>query len=170
MRLFERGWAGDRRVWQRLLFTAPAKAPGIDRLLYDTVFPRRATVADYQRRFGFPDGHRIPEDHLDAQVWSSARRDAHRSALPFITGELRYDIAPLVERCPTPALMPWGGDEWHVAPEVVARTQALNPAVAQQTVPGARSALVWTHPEVVAAAVDEVGQTVAERRERVPGR
>lgn len=105
---------------------------------YPAVFSQRQTYADWFAQEGFADPAAVSDEIVDAFWWSGTRPGAEYSALPFLSGELRYDLAPLLRDLPVPAAMVWGAEETVVGPSVWQRLAEVNPDVALVLVPRTR--------------------------------
>lgn len=95
----------------------------------------------------------VPDDVVDAGHAGARRLGASRSALPFLSGELRFDIAPHLQALPVPAVMLWGEQENQIPASVRARLEGLNPAIGSVRVTGARTNMELEQPEQVVAVI-----------------
>ena len=130
-----------------------AQVPVVDRALYRAVFHRRRTFQDFWESEGFETPADVRPDIVDATWWSATRPDADRSALPFLSGSLRYDIAPHLRALSLPAAMLWNKEELFIRPAIRARIQALNPRIADHRSNQRRGSLLVARPHEVAAFV-----------------
>jgi len=139
------------RAWTISLL---ARLPGLNMALYRRVFHNRRAYRAWFERRGFLDPSLIPDDLIEASFRSGTQANAAYAALPFISGELRYDIAPLVGAVDRPSLMLWGSDEAQIQPDIRTRLMALNPDhVRTQIIPRARTDFEFEAPDATAAAM-----------------
>ncbi len=137
----------------RATLSRAAGTPVLGEVLYRAVFHRRAAIARWFTSRGFLDPSAVPDDVVDAGHASARRSGASRSALPFLSGELRFDISPYLRALPVPAVMLWGEQEQQIPAWVRARLERLNPAIGSVRIAGARSNMELEQPEQVAAVI-----------------
>jgi pimeloyl-ACP methyl ester carboxylesterase len=146
-----------------------ARVPAVNMVLYRAYFHRRETIRSWYERRGFLDRTKVPEAMVEAALRSATQPNAAYSALPFVNGSLRYDIAPLISSIDRPALALWGAQETQIAGSIRERAAALNPDhVETREIAGARTNLESEQPEATAAAIirflGEPGATPAAGR------
>lgn len=141
-----------RPIIRATLGTA-AQVPVLDRALYRAIFHRRATFQAFWENEGFEHPTDVRPDIVDATWWSATRPHADRSALPFLSGSLRYDIAPHLRALSVPAAMLWNEEDLFIRPAIRARIQALNPGIADHRSDQRRGSLLLSRPHEVAAFV-----------------
>ena len=137
----------------RAVLTPLATIPGINVAFYKSLFHRRAFIADWFRRMGFADPSRVTDDVVESSLWSARQPNAAYSALPFVTGELRYDLAPYIERLAKPASIFWGRDEMQVGLDIGKRLAALRPDIPFTLIEDAKACPELEQPEAVVEAV-----------------
>ena len=130
-----------------------AQVPVLDRAVYRAVFHRRTTFQEFWENEGFESPTDVRPDIVNATWWSATRPNADRSALPFLSGSLRYDIAPHLQALTLPAAMLWNEEELFIRPAIRARIQALNARIADQRSDQRRGSLLLARPHEVAAFV-----------------
>jgi pimeloyl-ACP methyl ester carboxylesterase len=131
-----------------------ARIPGVNRAVYRSYFHRRGTAESWLRRRGFFDPAKVPQSLIEACFRSATHNGAAFSALPFVGGALRYDLAPWLEGIDRPALMLWGEHESQIAPDSRARLRSLNPrCIAHATIPASRTNFEVEQPEATADAI-----------------
>jgi len=131
-----------------------ARLPVANMALYRGYFHRRATIRSWLRRRGFLDAARVPEALVDAVFWSATRPNAAYSALPFVAGTLRYDIAPLLRALRVPALALWGSEETQIKPAIRQRLAAVAPDwVTTRTIDAARANVELEQADATAHAI-----------------
>lgn len=126
-----------------------AQIPVVDTALYRLVFHRRSTFQSFWEDEGFEHPGDVQSDIVDATWWSATRPLADRSALPFLSGSLRYDIAPLLGGISLPAAMIWNEEDLYIRPATRARLQALNPSIADVRSDQRRGSLLLARPDEV---------------------
>lgn len=87
-----------------------AKTPGLNKAFYKAVFHRRSFMENWYRTQGYSDSNAVPEEIIDGALYSATRQNAAYSALPFLTGEVHYDIVPYLQRTKVPTSIILGGD------------------------------------------------------------
>lgn len=128
-----------------------ARSPGINALVYRLIFHREAIYRSWFDKSGFFDKEVVPEDLIQAGLESGRKPNAAYSALPFVGGSLRYDIAPLLNQIDIPTLALWGEHENLIAPEVRRRLGELNKRFIEvRTIPNCRSSFENEAPKATA--------------------
>lgn len=124
-----------------------AAVPGVNELLYRLVFHSRAFIRMWFDSRGFYDADAVPAALVDSSVFSARQPNAACSALPFLSGSLRYDLAPFLQATTIPSLMLWGSGERQISPHIRNRLETVNPAIPVRRIDGARSSLEVEQPE-----------------------
>jgi pimeloyl-ACP methyl ester carboxylesterase len=135
----------------RLTLGVLAATPVVNRAVYRAVFHRRAT---YQRYWEGPAGYETPQeveaDLVEATWWSGTRDGAAWSALPFLSGRIRHDAAPVLGRLTVPTAAIWG---------TMARLKALMPKAQHRDVALSRGYFLIAKPaESIASIRELIGQ------------
>ena len=78
------------------------------------------------------------------------------SALPFLSGDLRYDFAPYLRDLEVPSALIYGADLNSMGRETRDRLVALRPDLPLVLVDQAKSTPELEHPAQVAAAIDRL--------------
>jgi pimeloyl-ACP methyl ester carboxylesterase len=139
------------RAWAISLL---ANLPLLNTALYRLIFHRRSAYWSWFRRRGFLDPAAVPADLIESSFRSGTRPNAAYAALPFISGALRYDIAPLLRGIDRPSLMLWGSDEKQIQPAIRARLASVNPAhVRCEIIPQTRTDFAFEAPDATGAAM-----------------
>ncbi|MEV1147532.1 alpha/beta fold hydrolase, partial [Micromonospora sp. NPDC049799] len=138
----------------RLTLSPLARSPRLGPAAYRVLFHRRSAIEGWFRRQGFRDPAAVPAEVVDAGVFSARQPNAAYAALPFLSGDLRYDLAPLMRDLPVPGLMLWGEQETQIRPSVRERLERVNLAVPVVRIPGARSNLELEQPWATLAALE----------------
>lgn len=133
----------------RAILTPLATIPGINLAFYKALFHRRAFIADWFRRMGFFDPSAVTDEVIESSLWSASQPNAAYSALPFVTGELRYDLAPYFERLNKPASMFWGAEEMQVGLQSAKRLAALRRDIPFTLIRNAKACPELEQPEAV---------------------
>jgi pimeloyl-ACP methyl ester carboxylesterase len=108
-------------------------------LFYKALFHRSQFIGGWLRQEGFFDGAGVTREIVDGFLYYARRPNAAYSALPFATGELRYDMAPYLARLNIPAAVFWGANETQVGPEVRDRLAKLRPDLPLMLIDRARA-------------------------------
>lgn len=137
----------------RTILTPLAGLPGINLAFYRALFHRRAFIADWFRRFGFADPDAVTDEIVASSLWSAMQPNAAYSALPFVTGKLRFDLAPYIKRLKKPAAMLWGADETQVGRDIGERLAALRPDIPLTLIANSKACPELEQPEAVIAVI-----------------
>ena len=138
----------------RFTLTPLARSRPLNLLLYRLVFHSRSFIRSWLVSQGFYDSGAVSREVVDGFLWSARRPGAAYSALPFVTGDLRYDFAPYMQDLAIPAAMIWGSEERQVGTENGERLAALNPGVPLTYVRRARATPELELPAQTIAAVE----------------
>lgn len=138
----------------RYTLGALAATPGVNIAVYRAVFHRRATFQSYwEGPGGYERARDVEGDLVDASWWSATRPGAAEAALPFLSGTLRYDIAPILQSLKIPYGAIWGSKDEFLDDATKAKLQAINPAATNITIPLSRGNLNAAKPQEVTAAI-----------------
>lgn len=107
--------------------------------IYAGIFHQRPAIESWFRGAGFLDPNAVPEETIVASLYNARRPNSAFAALPFLSGELRYDIAPLLKELSVPTLMVWGDNEIQISPTVRERIEKVNPEIKVARIENARS-------------------------------
>lgn len=113
----------------RFTLTPVARRRPFNLALYRLVFHSRSFIRSWLVSQGFYDPGAVSREIVNGFLWSARKPGAAYSALPFLTGDLRYDFAPYMRDLSVPAAMFWGSEERQVGVETGERLAALNPDV-----------------------------------------
>jgi len=127
-------------------FNSIAKSPQREQF-YKQLFHQKPAVEDWWRREGFMDGNAVPMKIIESSFYNAKQPNASFSALPFLSGDLRYDLAPLLKKVEVPALMIYGEGEFRINAEVRKRLEELNPKIDVFKIKNARTAFEIEQPE-----------------------
>jgi len=142
------------RPLQQGAFNVLAQTPGVNRFFYKAAFESKDTIEDWFEDHGFAEDDAIPSDLIDACYYSATQPGADYSALPFLTGKLRYDIAPMLADLKTPSIMLWGELENQIKPETRERIERVNPAIDLYHIPSARTCMQVEQPQLTADVIN----------------
>jgi pimeloyl-ACP methyl ester carboxylesterase len=131
------------------VITPPAKTPGVNLLFYKALFHRSQFIGGWLRQEGFSERDGVTREIVDGFLYSARQRNAAYSALPFATGDLRYDFAPYLGRLTTPATVFWGAEETQVGSGVRDRLAALRPDIPLELIEGAKACPELERPNEV---------------------
>ena len=123
-------------------------------LLYRLVFHSRSFIRSWLVSQGFYDPGAVGREVVDGFLWSARKPGAAYSALPFLTGDLRYDFAPYMRDLSIPAAMIWGSEERQVGVETGRRLAALSPDVSLTFVQRAHAVPELELPAQTLAAIE----------------
>ena len=137
----------------RRTLTPLARARPLNLLLYRLVFHRRGFIRSWFTTQGFYEPAAVSREIVDGFLYSARKPGAAYAALPFLTGDLRYDLAPHVRDLRVPAAMIWGSDERQVGIETGERLAALNPRVPLTVIDRARATPELELPAQTIAAI-----------------
>jgi len=139
----------------RSVLTPLARRRPVNLLLYRLVFHSRAFIGSWFKTQGFYEPKAVSRKLVDEWLWSARRPGAAYSALPFLTGDLRYDFAPLLRDLRVPAVMVWGTEERQVGRKTGERLAAVNPDVPLILIERARATPELELPAQIVAAIGE---------------
>jgi pimeloyl-ACP methyl ester carboxylesterase len=131
-----------------------ARSPGVNALVYRLIFHREAIYRSWFSKNGFLNPDLVPGDLVQAGLESGRKPNAAYSALPFVGGSLRYDIAPLLNEIDIRTLELWGDHENLIAPMVRFRLGELNKQhIEVRTIPNCRTSFENEAPNATAEAM-----------------
>ncbi len=155
----------------RFTLTPVARSRPVNLLLYRLVFHSRSFIRSWLVSQGFYDPGAVSREVVDGFLWSARKPGAAYSALSFLTGDLRYDLAPYVRDLAVPAAMIWGSEERQVGVETGRRLAALNPDVPLTLIRRARATPELELPAQTIAAIEASLQSLSTgAREKEVGR
>lgn len=137
----------------RTTITPFAKRPTMGFAFYRLLFHRRAFIGGWLRQQGFFDPAAVTRQIVDAFLFYARRPNAAWSALPFANGDLRYDLAPYLERLKVPTSMFWGAQESQVDAEIGRRLAALRPDIPFDLIQSSKACPELEQPEAVIATL-----------------
>ena len=132
------------------------RARPLSHWLYRLVFHRAAFIRDYFTRQGFLDPHAVSRATVQATLYSARQPNAAYAALPFLTGELRFDAIPYLRDLKVPASMVWNEDEPLYGPGWTDRLAGVNPLVPLTLFPAAKSTPQLEWPGQTIALIDQL--------------
>ena len=139
-------------LFARWTLSVLARTPGVNALVYRQVFHREAIYRSWFAKNGYFNPELVPDDLVQAGLESGRKPNAAYSALPFVGGSLRYDIAPLLNGIDIPTLALWGDQENLISPTARFRLGELNKRhIEVRTIPNCRSSFENEAPNATAA-------------------
>lgn len=135
----------------RLALRALLAGPGF--AIYRAAFHRRASIRLWLDTQGFRHPSRVGAEEVEGFLHFARMPGAAWSALPFLSGALAFDLAPILRRTAVPATILWPEGERQVGPETGRRLGALRPDMPFHWVPDARALPELEHPVAVEALV-----------------
>lgn len=122
-------------------------APDGGKAFYEQAFLTSGVVRGWYERTGFARPEAVPDELVASGERVAEQPNSHFSALPFLSGTLRYDIAPLLRSVDVPTLMIWGDREIQIPVDTVKRLERVNPEIRVAKIEGARSVFEIEFPE-----------------------
>jgi pimeloyl-ACP methyl ester carboxylesterase len=98
----------------KIILAPLTKTPILNLAFYKALFHRRSFMENWYKTQGFANPEDVSEEIIDGAFYSATRPNAAYSALPFLTGDVHYDIVPYLERTNTPTSIIIGGDQGFV--------------------------------------------------------
>ncbi len=138
----------------RFTLTPVARRRPFNLTFYRLVFHSRSFIRSWLVSQGFYDPGAVSREIVNGFLWSARKPGAAYSALPFLTGDLRYDFAPYMRDLSVPAAMFWGSEERQVGVETGERLAALNPDVPLTFIPRSRATPELELPAATVAAIE----------------
>jgi pimeloyl-ACP methyl ester carboxylesterase len=151
----------------RTILSPLARNQSINRRLYRTLFHRRSFIRSWLTKQGFYNPAGVSDEIVNGFLYSARQPNAAYSALPFISGDLRFDFAAKLRELNVPAAMIWGAQERQVGRDTAERLAAINPAVPIHFIEQARATPELEHPAQTAALIDRLLSNQAERARTV---
>lgn len=128
-------------------FLRMVSGPDGGRAFYEQAFLASGVIRNWYANTGFSNPGAVPPELIAASEEGATKAGSHFSALPFLSGTLRYDIAPLLRRVEVPTLMIWGENEIQIEKSTRDRLEQVNPQIRVAKIPGARSVFEIEYPE-----------------------
>lgn len=143
-------------------FLRMVSGPDGGKAFYEQAFLASGVVRGWYENTGFSDASAVPPELVAAGERDAGRPGSHFSALPFLSGTLRYDIAPLLSEVEVPTLMIWGEQEIQIPADTRERLEQINPEIDVAKIQGARSVFEIEYPAETLELIR--GFLAAERR------
>ncbi|HEY0736629.1 MAG TPA: hypothetical protein VGD69_17055, partial [Herpetosiphonaceae bacterium] len=124
-------------------------------------------VRSWLVRQGFYDQAAVSDELVNGFLYSARQPNAAYSALPFLTGDLRFDFAVKLRDLNVPAAMIWGAQEREVGRKNAERLAAVNPRVPLYFIDRARATPELEHPAQTIALIQRLLKGEAERERTV---
>jgi haloalkane dehalogenase len=121
-------------------------APDGGKAFYEQSFLASGVIRDWYENTGFSEPGAVPSELVAASEYGARRPGSHFSALPFLSGTLRYDIAPLLREVDVPTLMIWGDKEIQIEAGTRHRLEQVNPEIEVARIRDARSVFEIEYP------------------------
>ena len=139
----------------------------INRQLYRLLFHRPNFIRLWLTKQGFFNPAGVSEEIVNGFLYSARQPNAAYSALPFISGDLRFDFAAKLRELNIPAAMIWGAQERQVGRDTAERLAAVNPAVPLHFIEQARATPELEHPAQTVALIERLLSDQTERARTV---
>lgn len=136
--------------------TPLARNQPINQQLYRAVFHRRSFIRSWLVKQGFYDEAGVSDEIVNGFLYSARQPNAAYSALPFLTGDLRFDFAAKLRELNVPAAMIWGAEERQVGRKSAEQLAALNPSVPLHFIDRARATPELEHPAQMIALIQQL--------------
>ncbi|BDP43872.1 alpha/beta hydrolase (plasmid) [Deinococcus aetherius] len=143
----------------RRTFTPIARSRTLGPVFYRLIFHRGSFIRSWLRGQGFYNPAAVSREVVEGSLDSARRPGAAYSALPFLSGDLRYDLAPLLRDLPVPAVMVWGEHERQVGLPTGRRLAAQNPGIELIVLDRARGTPEQESPARSAALLEQLLQS-----------
>ncbi|THF67883.1 alpha/beta fold hydrolase [Deinococcus sp. Arct2-2] len=127
----------------------------LNRWLYQLVFHRSSFIRDFFVRQGFQEPTAVSRAIVEGSLVSARQPGAAFSALPFLTGELRFDLVPFLQDLQVPAVMLQGGQVPMYGRDGGAQLAAVNPAIPCWRIQGTKSVPQLERPGVTVALIQQ---------------
>jgi haloalkane dehalogenase len=121
--------------------------------LYRAFFHRRWFIESWLRQQGFLDASKVTPAIIDAFLFNASQPHAGWSALPFVNGQLRYDLVPYLERSTVPVSIFCGNRDSVVGLERVRRLAAVRSGLPLDVIESAKSCPELEQPAAVIATL-----------------
>lgn len=119
----------------------PVARSEVNTRVYPLVFYNREFIRSFFETQGYFDPRAISDEVVDAFLWSALRPGAEYAALPFLSGDLRYDFAPYLDGLEVPTATVYGERETLAGRAIRERFAELRPDVPQVLIPRAAANL-----------------------------
>ena len=113
----------------RFVFEPIARTYPINMIFYRTIFHTYGFIKSWFTRQGFYNRDAVTDDIIDGSLYSARQPNAAYAALPFLSGDLRFDAAPYLRAITIPAIVMWGEHETQIARRVQKGLNAANPNI-----------------------------------------
>jgi len=137
----------------KLILLPLTKTPGVRMAFYKALFHRRSFMANWYETQGFSDASAVPPELIDGALYSATRPNAAYSALPFVTGDVHYDIVPFLRRVAVPTSMIVGTDPGFIGVRNARRLQTVRPDIATYPIERSKACVESERPEATAEAI-----------------
>jgi len=137
----------------RAILSPLARTPGLRVGFYKALFHRRSFIANWYEKQGYFDASAVPAEIIDNALYSASRRNAAFSALPFLTGDIHFDIAPYIRDVKVPTTIIVGGDTSFVGVRNAQRLAGLRPDVPVHLIDRTKGCPELERPAAVIAAI-----------------
>lgn len=134
----------------------PVARSEVNTRVYPLVFYSREPIRSFLETQGYFDPRGISDEVVDAFLWSALRPGAEYSALPFLSGDLRYDFAPYLEELTVTAATVYGARETLAGRELRERFAELRPDIPQLLIPRAANNFELELPAQTIRVIDEL--------------
>lgn len=134
-------------------FLRVVSAPDGGKAFYEQAFLASGIIRGWYETAGFTTPGAVPSELVAAGERDARVPGSHFSALPFLSGTLRYDIAPLLSEVDVPSLMIWGEREIQIDANTRRRLERVNPLIEVARVQGARSVFEIEYPDETLALI-----------------
>lgn len=119
------------------LFSNIVSIPILDQVFYEVAVANSFGIRSFLEQRQFAQPNRIYPEIIEAYLKSASQPNAAYSALSFVKGDLRFDLAEDIPHLRTPTAILWGEQAQFTSLETGRRLAQLNPEVIQifQTIP-----------------------------------
>ncbi len=140
----------------RIVFAPLTKTPGLNQWFYKALFHRRSFMANWYQTQGYANPENIPPEIIDGALYSAKQPNAAYSALPFLTGDIHYDIVPYLQRTKVATSIINGGDPGFVGVRNGSLLAKVRPEFNCLVIENTKACPELEKPDMVANAIKNI--------------
>ncbi|MBA2679623.1 MAG: alpha/beta hydrolase [Ktedonobacteraceae bacterium] len=140
---------------QRNTLTPLARTAALNLILYRALFHRRFVLRSWLESQGFFEAGAVSREIVDGFLYSARQPGAAYSAIPFLSGDLRYDIVPYLHNLRVPSMILWGTRERTVGRQTGEQLAALYPNISFTFIKRARATFELELPAQTIALIQQ---------------
>ena len=139
----------------RIVFEPIARTYPINMIFYRLVFHNYDFIKRWFTISGFYDKQAVTNEIVKGYLYSARQPNGAYAALPFLSGELRFDMAPFLREVKGAAVIVWGDHETQIQPRVQAGLAAANVTIPVVKINRARTNFELEHPAQTIAVIEQ---------------